>query len=64
MSLPARPLGKYKANLQFLAVAVVLFPPTADWTGVQQVVLWAAVALTLISGLDIVLSTRREARPR
>jgi CDP-diacylglycerol--glycerol-3-phosphate 3-phosphatidyltransferase len=64
MSLPARPLGKYKANLQFLAVAVVLFPPTADWTGVQQIVLWAAVALTLVSGLDIVLSARREAQTR
>jgi hypothetical protein len=43
-------------------VAVVLFPPTSDWTGVQQIVLWAAVALTLVSGLDIVLSTRRETR--
>jgi CDP-diacylglycerol--glycerol-3-phosphate 3-phosphatidyltransferase len=60
ISLPARHLGKWKANLQFLAVAVVLFPPTADWIGVQQVVLWAAVALTVISGIDIVASSRRE----
>jgi CDP-diacylglycerol---glycerol-3-phosphate 3-phosphatidyltransferase len=59
VSLPARPLGKWKANLQFLAVATVLFPPTGDLVGVQQAALWAAVALTLVSGLDIVLSGRR-----
>jgi CDP-diacylglycerol--glycerol-3-phosphate 3-phosphatidyltransferase len=62
VSLPARSLGKWKANLQFLAVAVVLFPPSADAVGAQQGTLWAAVALTLVSGFDIVLNSRREPR--
>jgi CDP-diacylglycerol--glycerol-3-phosphate 3-phosphatidyltransferase len=63
ISLPARDLGKWKANLQFFAVAIVLFPPTADAIGAQQGALWAAVALTLISGFDVVLSSRRSPRP-
>src|SRR5919106_1349993 len=54
ISLPARQLGKWKANVQFAAVVVVLFPPTADATALQIVVLWVAVAITLLSGLDIV----------
>jgi CDP-diacylglycerol--glycerol-3-phosphate 3-phosphatidyltransferase len=54
ISLPARQLGKWKANVQFAAVVVVLFPPTADATALQSVVLWVAVAITLLSGLDIV----------
>jgi CDP-diacylglycerol---glycerol-3-phosphate 3-phosphatidyltransferase len=62
VSMPARQLGKYKANLQFLAVAIVLFPPSAELIGVQQVVLWAAVVLTVVSGIDIVLTSRRESR--
>jgi CDP-diacylglycerol--glycerol-3-phosphate 3-phosphatidyltransferase len=62
ISLPARQLGKWKANVQFAAVAVVLFPPTADAGRLQTVVLWVAVAITLLSGLDIVRRGWQETR--
>jgi CDP-diacylglycerol--glycerol-3-phosphate 3-phosphatidyltransferase len=52
--LPAQRLGKYKAFLQYCAVGFVLLPVTADALGFQQTVLALAVALTLISGLQIV----------
>jgi CDP-diacylglycerol--glycerol-3-phosphate 3-phosphatidyltransferase len=53
VSLPARSLGKWKAVLQFLAVGVVLFPPMDAWATFHDVVLWLAVTLSLVSGLDI-----------
>ena len=52
--LPAQRLGKYKAFTQYCAVGFVLLPPTADYVGFQQIVFAFAVALTLISGLQIV----------
>lgn len=62
ISLPARQLGKWKANVQFVAVGVVLFPPTADAIGLQTAVLWFAVAITILSGLDIVRRGWQETR--
>jgi CDP-diacylglycerol--glycerol-3-phosphate 3-phosphatidyltransferase len=61
VSIPARPLGKWKATIQFLAVAIVLFPPTADWTVLQDSVLWIAVVLSVVSAVDLVLAARRGA---
>jgi CDP-diacylglycerol--glycerol-3-phosphate 3-phosphatidyltransferase len=52
--LPAQRLGKYKAFTQYCAVGFVLLPPTADAVGLQHVVLYIAVALTLVSGMQIV----------
>jgi CDP-diacylglycerol--glycerol-3-phosphate 3-phosphatidyltransferase len=54
ISLPARPLGKYKAFVQYLAVGAVLLPWTAHDLGLQQTVLVLVVALTVISAIDIV----------
>jgi CDP-diacylglycerol--glycerol-3-phosphate 3-phosphatidyltransferase len=63
ISLPARQLGKWKANVQFVAVGVVLFPITADAIALQTAVLWFAVAITLLSGFDIVRRGWRETHP-
>ena len=52
--LPAQRLGKYKAFTQYCAVGFVLLPTTAEAVGFQHVVLAVAVALTLLSGLQIV----------
>jgi phosphatidylglycerophosphate synthase len=52
--LPALRLGKYKAFAQYCAVGFVLLPPTADAVGLQHFVFYVAVALTLVSGLQIV----------
>jgi CDP-diacylglycerol--glycerol-3-phosphate 3-phosphatidyltransferase len=54
ISLPARKLGKWKAVLQFLAVGVVLCPPMYSWATFHDVVLWIAVAFSLVSGIEIV----------
>ena len=53
ISLPARQLGKWKAVLQFLAVGVVLFPPMYSWATFHDILLWVAVAISLLSGFDI-----------
>jgi len=59
VSLPARKLGKWKANVQFLAVAAVLFPPTADVGWLHDVTLWAAVAMSVVSAVDLFVASRR-----
>jgi phosphatidylglycerophosphate synthase len=56
--LPARPLGKWKATIQFLAVGLVLLPWTADHDAIGLTAIWAATALTIISGIDMVRASR------
>jgi CDP-diacylglycerol--glycerol-3-phosphate 3-phosphatidyltransferase len=64
ITMPARMLGKWKANVQFLAVALALFQPTAGTAWVADTALWVAVAMTVISGIDLVAnSTRSPAVP-
>jgi CDP-diacylglycerol--glycerol-3-phosphate 3-phosphatidyltransferase len=53
ISLPALQLGKWKAFFQYLAVGAVLFPPTYGWATVHDIILWIAIALTVVSALDI-----------
>ena len=60
VSLPSRRLGKWKANVQFLAVALVLFPPTVDNTDVHDAALWTAVAFSVVSAIDLLLTAFRE----
>ncbi len=62
ISLPARRLGKWKTFFQLLAVGSVLLPWTSSLVGLQQVVLWTAVALTLLAGLDILRRGWKETR--
>ena len=52
--VPAQRLGKYKAFFQYLAVGLVVWPLTDDLHGLQDVVLYVAVVLTVVSGLAIV----------
>jgi CDP-diacylglycerol--glycerol-3-phosphate 3-phosphatidyltransferase len=59
ISLPARQLGKMKTVFQLVAVGVALCPPTADPAGLSLSILWVAVALTVVSGLDIVVAAQR-----
>jgi CDP-diacylglycerol--glycerol-3-phosphate 3-phosphatidyltransferase len=62
ISLPARKLGKWKAFFQFIAVGFVLLPPTYEWATFHDALLWFAVALSVVSGLDIVISGTRDSR--
>jgi CDP-diacylglycerol--glycerol-3-phosphate 3-phosphatidyltransferase len=63
ISLPARNLGKTKTVFQLIAVGWALCPFTADYTGLGLSILWMAVALTVVSGLDIVLAVQRPSGP-
>jgi CDP-diacylglycerol--glycerol-3-phosphate 3-phosphatidyltransferase len=64
ISLPARRLGKWKAFFQFIAVGFVLLPPTYEWATFHDVLLWFAVGLSVVSGLDIVISGARQTRKK
>lgn len=61
VSVPARQLGKWKVTIQFFAVGIVLFPPTAGQHDLISAVLWLSAALALGSALDLVLAARRPA---
>jgi CDP-diacylglycerol---glycerol-3-phosphate 3-phosphatidyltransferase len=53
VSLPARQLGKWKTVIQLVAVGIVLLPTTQDWDWLHHTAVWFAVAITLLSALDI-----------
>ena len=59
VTMPARMLGKWKANVQFLAVALALFPPTAGTAWIADAALWVAVGMTVVSGIDLVANSTR-----
>ena len=63
ITMPARMLGKWKANVQFLAVALALFPPTASTGWIADTALWVAVAMTVISGIDLIGNSTRAPAP-
>ena len=46
-------LGKYKAFIQMLTVGAYVLPVTADIEWLTVGMLWFAVALTVVSGIDI-----------
>jgi CDP-diacylglycerol--glycerol-3-phosphate 3-phosphatidyltransferase len=61
--LPARGLGKLKTVSQLLAVGIALVP-LSHWTpDIAIALLWAAVALTVISGVDILRHGRTGSGP-
>jgi CDP-diacylglycerol--glycerol-3-phosphate 3-phosphatidyltransferase len=60
IAIPARYLAKVKTVVQEVAIALALLPLTADhvpW--LASTVLWAAVALTLVTGLSYVTDGAR-----
>ncbi len=63
VSVPARPLAKVKTVVQDVAVGLTLVPDTGDlWHGFVNAVLWVAVALTLVTGVQYLADGRRVAR--
>ncbi len=59
VSIPARGTAKVKTVVQGVAVAVALCPPVAGGASwLVGTVLWAAVALTLVSGAQYLLDGR------
>lgn len=58
VSIPARRLAKLKTVFQELAIATFLVPPLADLGTLQLGMVWAATALTLVSGAQYVWDGR------
>jgi CDP-diacylglycerol--glycerol-3-phosphate 3-phosphatidyltransferase len=63
VSVPARRLGKWKVNFQFLVVALVLFPPTTHLHGLIDGALWFAALFSVVSAIDLIAATRDDAPP-
>ena len=62
ISLPALQMGKVKAVAQFAAVGIAVAPFFEPWGWITTTSLWFAVALTLVSGLDILRHGWKETR--
>ena len=61
VSVPAHWWAKVKTVVQQVAVALALVPPAADHRLLASLVLWAAVALTLVTGVQYLRDGRRAA---
>ena len=61
-AIPARPSAKYKVFVQGLAIAFALLPLLDDAMWVADIMLWVAVAFTVVSGAQYVIDGRRALR--
>ncbi len=60
VSVPARPTAKLKTLLQDVTVGMAVLPPVGlHQVGVVRDLLWAAVVLTVYTGLEYALDARR-----
>jgi len=64
VSIPARPSAKVKTIVQGIAILLALAPPVAPHHDIVSAVLWLAVALTWITGVQYLGDGRRAARAR
>lgn len=60
ISLPARKLGKIKTFVQLSAVGLPMMPPMYDFRTFNLGVLWFACAMSVISGVDLLLHAQKE----
>lgn len=64
VSVPASRIAKFKTVCQQLSVGFALAPlTTEDASWLWQILLWAAVTLTTVSGLQYLWRARRAGRP-
>jgi len=59
VSIPARSSAKLKTVVQDLSVGAALLPGLSDHLEYAKTILWIAVALTLITGMQYLLDGRR-----
>jgi CDP-diacylglycerol---glycerol-3-phosphate 3-phosphatidyltransferase len=62
--IPASRGGKLKTLVQAVAIGLFILPLTEPWNSVAWMVMWAALALTVLTGLDYAVSAVRGARAR
>lgn len=62
VSIPARPLAKWKATVQGAALLLAVMPALVDQQLVVDIAIWAAVALTLFTGAQYLRDGEAAAR--
>lgn len=62
--IPASRGGKLKTLVQAVAIGLFVLPLSGAWLSGAWVVMWAAVALTVVTGVDYVVSAVRDSRAR
>ena len=60
--IPATWGGKLKTLVQAVAIGLFVLPLSGLWSGVAWVMMAAAIVLTIVTGVDYVASTIKEAR--
>jgi CDP-diacylglycerol--glycerol-3-phosphate 3-phosphatidyltransferase len=63
--MPASRGGKVKTTVQAVAIGLLVLPLAGGWLTAAEVVMWVAVVLTLVTGIDYVfraVSLRRASR--
>jgi CDP-diacylglycerol---glycerol-3-phosphate 3-phosphatidyltransferase len=62
--IPASRGGKLKTLVQAVAIGLFVLPLSGPWLSAAWVVMWAAVVLTVLTGVDYVISAVRDSRGR
>ncbi|MCV6981974.1 CDP-diacylglycerol--glycerol-3-phosphate 3-phosphatidyltransferase [Mycolicibacterium pulveris] len=62
--IPASRGGKLKTLVQGVAIGLFILPLSGPLLAVAWVVMWAAVVLTVLTGIDYVISAARDSRAR
>jgi CDP-diacylglycerol---glycerol-3-phosphate 3-phosphatidyltransferase len=62
--IPASRGGKLKTLVQAVAIGLFVLPVSGSWLVVASVVMAVAIVLTLVTGVDYVLSAVRDVRGR
>ena len=62
--IPASRGGKLKTLVQAVAIGLFVMPLSGAWLTGAWVVMWAAVVLTVATGVDYVVSAIRDSRGR
>ncbi len=61
--IPASRGGKLKTLVQAVAIGLFILPLAGVWHTVAWIVMWLAIALTAVTGIDYVVSAIRNSRP-
>ncbi|WP_319455261.1 MULTISPECIES: CDP-diacylglycerol--glycerol-3-phosphate 3-phosphatidyltransferase [unclassified Mycobacterium] len=62
--IPASRGGKLKTLVQAVAIGLFIMPLSGGWLTGAWVIMWAAIVLTVVTGVDYVVTAVRESRAR
>jgi CDP-diacylglycerol--glycerol-3-phosphate 3-phosphatidyltransferase len=62
--IPASRGGKLKTLVQAVAIGLFVLPLSGAWLSGAWVIMWAAIVLTVVTGVDYVVSAVRDSRAR